>query len=628
MKKLQVSGRQLRPTDWMALLLLAIYVLVFSWLAIRQHQSFHTHALDLAKFDQAIWNTAQGRLFQITLSEKLVIESHFSPSMALFAPLYWIWADIRFLFIAQAVLLAGAGFLIYWFFRPDRPWLGLSVYAAYLMHPGLHQVNLIGFRRNTLAVFAVSFALYHLLRRRYGWMALGLAVALLSKEDMALAVVVFGLYLLVVHRSWKVGLATFSVGVAWFALVPFVVLPALRPVPVTEGYEHAGAYFSYLGTSVPEITQTLLARPTLPLQFVLRPERLSAVFRFLWPTAFLFLLAPEIAFFMLPHLGVLLMSTSRSMGRLEAWYPAVLLVFLFWAVAVALSRLSRRWRMVAVSGLLLASLAGWLLYSQLWPGRHFEPGRYQVTAHHRQVDSALRQIPVQAIVAAQDALVPHLSHRPQIYLFPWISDGIQPDYLIFDRELGTYPLARGAYRTQFYDVLAGTEYRIEEQVGSFYVFVYEGTVSPEVSRQDTWAESLTLTGYDVAVAPPGGAFRSVAGQIPSGGVVRVSLYWRVEQPMSQNYTVFVHLLGGDGRVLGQHDSWPADEHRPTSVLTPGTLIRDVHYVPVAESLAIKDAALRVGLYESSTGQALSTDDDQEFVVVPVKLGRGAGQVVK
>jgi hypothetical protein len=90
--------------------------------------------------------------------------------------------------------------------------------------------------------------------------------------------------------------------------------------------------------------------------------------------------------------------------------------------------------------------------------------------------------------------------------------------------------------------------------------------------------------------------------------------------MSQNYTVFVHLLGGDGRVLGQHDSWPADGHRPTSVLAPGTLIRDVHYLRLAESLTVNDAALRVGLYESSTGQALSTDDGQEFVVVPVKNG--------
>ena len=56
----------------------------------------------LAKFDQAIWNTAQGRPFQITLGEQSVLDSHFSPALALFAPVYWLWSDIRVLAILQA----------------------------------------------------------------------------------------------------------------------------------------------------------------------------------------------------------------------------------------------------------------------------------------------------------------------------------------------------------------------------------------------------------------------------------------------------------------------------------------------------------------------------------------------
>ena len=48
-------------------------------------------------------------------------------------------------------LMSAAGFLIYWFLRGQQPWLGLAVYAAYLMHPALHQVYLSGFRRETLA---------------------------------------------------------------------------------------------------------------------------------------------------------------------------------------------------------------------------------------------------------------------------------------------------------------------------------------------------------------------------------------------------------------------------------------------------------------------------------------------
>jgi uncharacterized membrane protein len=259
-------------------------------MTIRQYEGFRMGALDLAKFDQAIWNTAQGRPFRITLSESSVIQSHFSPSLALYAPLYWLLSDIRVLFVAQSICLGGAGFLIYWFFRQDAPWLGLAVYTAYLVHPSLHQVNLAELRRDTIAILASSFALYHMLKRRYAWMVLGLAIALLSKEDLAFLVIGMGLYVMLARRVFKVGVPLLIVGLAWVVLVPFVILPNLsasRSGPSSEMYEHAHQYFSYLGKTPADMLQTLLRDPAAPLRYVLRPERVMAVLRLCWPMAFL-----------------------------------------------------------------------------------------------------------------------------------------------------------------------------------------------------------------------------------------------------------------------------------------------------------------------------------------------------
>ena len=99
----------------------------------------------------------------------------------------------------------------------------------------------------------------------------------------------------------------------------------------------------------------------------------------------------------------------------------------------------------------------------------------------------------------------------------------------------------------------------------------------------------------------------------------MSLFWRVEQSVGQNYSVFVHLLSPDGRLLAQHDDWPADAHRPTSVLPPGTVVRDVHYLDVPEETL--DAVLRVGLYEGITGDRLLLQDGQETVTLPLCSGR-------
>lgn len=619
MKERSILHR-VRPTDWIASALLVTYVIVFSWLTIRQHQSFNTRALDLGKFDQAIWNTAQGRPFQITLAEHTVLQSHFSPSLALYAPLYWIWPDIRLLFIAQSILSGTAGFLIYWFARKEDPWLALAVFAAYLMHPVLHQVNLVEFRRLTLAGFATSLVMFGMLRRRWGLMALGLALALLSKEDQALTAVAVGLYLIVIQRNRKVGLATLLTGLGWLLLVPFVILPALSPASssLSRGYGQAGAYLSYLGKTPGSMVRNLIGNPGLLLRYAGHQERLAAVLRFVWPTAFLFLLAPEIAFLLLPHLGLLLLSTSDVLGELRGWYPTVLVPVLFWAVATGASRVPARWRRVAMAGLLLASAAGWLLYSPLWPGARFDSGRYQVTAHHRQVESALRQIPPGATVAAQDALLPHLSHREEIYLFPWIFGDFQTDYVVFDREMGTYPVPIEAYRTLFYDVLAGTEYELADQTGELYIFRHVATLSPQVSCWNTWGESLTLTGYSLAAALPDEAFQRNPEALPAGSTVRVSLFWRVEKQMGHNYSVFVHLLGADGRLLAEHDGWPADQHRPTSVLPAGETIRDVHYLTVLETVSAADLSLRIGVHGSLGVGPLSLPTGEEYVVLPAQ----------
>lgn len=483
--------RKLERTDLLATLLLLVYTVIFSWLTIRQHDGFGTHALDLAKFDQAIWNTAQGRPFRISLVQELVIQSHFSPSLALYAPLYWIWSDIRLLFVLQSVFFAGAGFLIYWFFRDDKPWLGLAVYAAYLMHPSLHQVNLVEFRRLTLAVLGTSFVLYHLLRRHYGWMALGLLVILFSKEDMSFTVIGVGLYVLVIHRSFKIGLLLLVIGMVYLAIVPFAVLPALN---ADSNYRHAEKSFAYLGDSPAQMVRSVVTNPVIILRYVLRGERLSALFRFLWPTLFLCMLAPEIAAFLVPYLGYLLSSTSDTLAQLGAWYPSVLLVFLYWAVARGAWRLPKQWQRIGLGFLLISGFSGWLLYSQLWPGANFQARLFRVTEHDRKVGAVLQRVPTQSTVAAQDALVPHLSHREKIYLFPWVPAGEQVDYVALDRSMGTYPLPLGQYRTYFYDVFAAPEYEIEYQVDDFYLFRRVEKLAPDVTRQDTWNDSLTWLG--------------------------------------------------------------------------------------------------------------------------------------
>jgi hypothetical protein len=90
-----------------------------------------------------------------------------------------------------------------------------------------------------------------------------------------------------------------------------------------------------------------------------------------------------------------------------------------------------------------------------------------------------------------------------------------------------------------------------------------------------------------------------------GGQVRVALEWQALQRLTEDYTVFVHLLGPDGLVHGQIDAWPVSGTRATSTWTPGEVISDPYTIPVAAGAPPGEYHVEVGLYLLATGERLA-----------------------
>ena len=64
--------------------------------------------------------------------------------------------------------------------------------------------------------------------------------------------------------------------------------------------------------------------------------------------------------------------------------------------------------------------------------------------------------------------------------------------------------------------------------------------------------------------------------IPAGGPLSVSMLWRGLRTMDQDYTMFLQIIGPDGTLYGQVDSWPQQGGRPTSGWGANEEIQD-HY---------------------------------------------------
>ena len=103
-------------------------------------------------------------------------------------------------------------------------------------------------------------------------------------------------------------------------------------------------------------------------------------------------------------------------------------------------------------------------------------------------------------------------------------------------------------------------------------------------------------------------------QAATGGQVRVTLEWQGLRRMTEDYTVFVHLLGPDGRVHGQVDAWPVSGTRATSAWEPGQPIHDPYVIPVPVDAPPGTYQVEIGLYLLATGQRLPVLNEAGEVV--------------
>lgn len=98
------------------------------------------------------------------------------------------------------------------------------------------------------------------------------------------------------------------------------------------------------------------------------------------------------------------------------------------------------------------------------------------------------------------------------------------------------------------------------------------------------------------------------GPLRHGATPRLRLYWQATEPLSRDYTVFVHVVDDGDTKWGQRDSWPADGQRPTSSWRPGEIVTDEHPVYIDVQGPVDGYRLLVGLYDLETGERLYLSD--------------------
>lgn len=90
-----------------------------------------------------------------------------------------------------------------------------------------------------------------------------------------------------------------------------------------------------------------------------------------------------------------------------------------------------------------------------------------------------------------------------------------------------------------------------------------------------------------------------------GTVLKVTLYWKAGGPTELPYTVFVHLVGPDGKLIAQHDAPPDGGLKATTAWVNGETISDRSVLDLPPRARLDGAHLEVGMYDPVSGRRLS-----------------------
>jgi len=405
------------PNWWLVAALVGTFVIVYAPLVYRRHANFASFSWDMGIFDQAVWLLSRGRSF-ITVRGLDFFGHHASYGLFLFVPFYWLGAGVQFLNLVQVLSLALGAVPVFLISRDrvGRGWIPLALAAVYLLHPALGFVSWELFHPEVMAITPLLFAWWFAGRQRWGWFAVSVIYAVSWKEDVALAAMVLGLILAVRGRAKerRVGIITAVAALAWFVVVTRVLLPAIA------GEAFYGQLYKGIGSTPGNIVSGAVDDPGNITSRLANDEARTYLWQLLVPFGFIPALAPA-SLIAVPQLLANLLSDYVWTRQITFHYVAVPIAALTLGAVEGVAWLGRRLGATPalVAAMLVCALVGAVQWGVSPIGREYDSGYWGYeTVGLDAKREAIAMIPPGEPTSASYFLVPHLTHRPQLYEYP------------------------------------------------------------------------------------------------------------------------------------------------------------------------------------------------------------------
>ncbi len=638
------------PLFWIAMGLVSLMALLFSGFfiafVISRQDAFLTAAEDMGNMDQAVWSIINGHVLHQTICNVVSDTNcysaagfsrfaiHFEPMLFPVSLSYLIWSGPKTLLVLQTLVVASGAFPAFWLarLRLRNELAAVAIALVYLLYPAQQQATIFEFHAVTFTASLLLFTLYFMYTRQTVWLFIFAILSMACKEEIPLVIAFFGLWTMIFQQRWRSGIALILLATGWIG----VTLWAYHHFSPT-GHPLLASRYGYLGNGPIEILRNVVLNPiNLIYQHILESSHRVYVRILLAPVGYLPLLAPWILVLAVPSIAINLFSTdpnqylgifhySAEIVPVLIFAPIEAIVVILWVGQLFVNRLHERKeheqrqpgkQALALSHsldhwvrpVLLLILLGFVLFNVVrqdipYGSLPFSRGFTwpKITNHDRLAQQFLNLIPDSASVSAQSSLVPHISERKSIYLFPYQDDSA--DYIFLDTTSSPYPLQSLSYINEVKQVVIGGNYGVVDAQDG-YLLLKRGLPTPRISplspvqqgndvlpqlpdefcsfirvsqRQvphplkvdfassaNSSTADLSLVGY--SVAPP----KSFSIVTPS--YLEVTSYWKVTRPQLPPLHIQLLLFDVHGKAQFSSVDFPALTWCPTSTWKPGTIL--------------------------------------------------------
>lgn len=450
---------------------------VYAASSLLRLRTFHAGTYDLVIFDQAVRSYSRfGAPVAMVKGvhngfgpDFSILGDHFSPILALLAPLYRIHDGPGTLLVAQAVLFAAAIAPI-WRYARRR----LGTCAAYCA-AGAYALSwpvaeALAFDFHEVAFVPLLSAL--LVERhdagRRGQALLAAAALLLVKEDMGLLLAGFGLYLLTRRGERRLGAGLVGAGAAATWAASRVLIPAFGG----DG-DYYWAYGS-LGDDLPDVVRHVLTRPWDAVIALVTPVTKAWTMALLVLPLLLLPLRSPITLTAVPLLAERMLAGSfPNWWEPKYHYNAFLIAVLVIAAVDGAARLSSPhdrlaalWERVRPGARVRPHAAGALLVAAALTVPFFafgdlvDPSYLRRDGRARAAAEAVARVPDGVVVETANRLGPALTSRTRVLLWdqrprgaPWVVADVErhtfPFFSLDEQRRRVQELVASGYREVF-----------------------------------------------------------------------------------------------------------------------------------------------------------------------------------